>query len=503
MWNRIVDLYGYWSLLAGGLAKVADDGDNDENREMDISSPAHPEGVQAYQTLQELYSAWSQVRVLPRQFDAVLYELLDPKMLVRLGKKNISTIIGSYNCFPFLFRASIMMRSMGDVIEGLDGQDIIIGAEIPPLRVMTVEVRYNARDQEAHDQVYESRVRLLHRSNSDDDDDSAHINRGADDHGRQHMGILRELCLLGFSRRLHDFLRILGSEKTLSDRIAEYVAAADHGFTVFWLATCRDDAMARPSDAIAQVHYLVAKCPRLKEMLRIMDREGAFKEPDQGGTRPRFIIISHWPIVCWMVEMVLRRVGLHSVAITAAKSPVEWAAAATEFNNPSSRCQVLNTTYSCGGTGLNLHDCCNIVILIEPAFNFNSETHAIGRVHRLGQTQPQKAYRLFQDHTINRYIVGRNISKMLPQLAAQYQGAWTKGLDQAVADQMVDEDDEMRAQILMGICEDHLRDLMGVTRLPISCGPFGKGRAGDFKGCQRGCLQQKGLHGQGQRPPHY
>jgi hypothetical protein len=68
---------------------------------------------------------------------------------------------------------------------------------------------------------------------------------------------------------------------------------------------------------------------------------------------------------------------------------------------------------------------------------------------------------------------------------------------------MVDEDDEMRAQILMGICEDHLRDLMGVTRLPISCGPFGKGRAGDFKGCQRGCLQQKGLHGQGQRPPHY
>jgi hypothetical protein len=141
MWNRIVDLYGYWSLLPGGLAKVADDGDNDENGEMDISSLAHPEGVQACQTLQELYSAWSQVRVLPRQFDAVPYELLDPKMLVRLGKKNIGTIIGSYNCFPFLFRASIMMRSMGDVIKGLDGQDIIIGAEIPPLRVMTVEVR--------------------------------------------------------------------------------------------------------------------------------------------------------------------------------------------------------------------------------------------------------------------------------------------------------------------------------------------------------------------------
>ncbi|KAJ5461960.1 uncharacterized protein N7458_003512 [Penicillium daleae] len=460
------------------LAKVADDGDNDENGEMDISSLAHPEGVQACQALQELYSTWAQVCVLPRQFDAVPYELLDPKMLVRLGKKNISTIVGSYNCFPFLFRASIMMRSMGDVIEGLDGQDIIIGAEIPPLRVMTVEVRYNARDQEAHDQVYESRVRLLHRSNSDDDDDSAHINRGAD-HGRQHMGILRELCLLGFSPRLHDFLRILGSEKTLSDRIAEYVAAADHGFTAFWLATCRDDAMARPSDAIAQVHYLVAKCPR-----------------------PRFIIISHWPIVCWMVEMVLRRVGLHSVAITAAKSPVEWAAAATEFNDPSSRCQVLNTTYSCGGTGLNLHDRCNIVILIEPAFNFNSETHAIGRVHRLGQTQPQKAYRLFQDHTINRYIVGRNISKMLPQLAAQYQGAWTEGLDQAVADQMVDEDDEMRAQILMGICEDHLHDLMGVTTdFPYHVDLSGKGELGISKVANGGVSNRKGFMDRGKDHP--
>lgn len=63
MWNRIVDLYRYWSLLAGGLAKVADDSDNDKNSEIDISSLAHLEGIQACQTLQELYSMFVFSRV--------------------------------------------------------------------------------------------------------------------------------------------------------------------------------------------------------------------------------------------------------------------------------------------------------------------------------------------------------------------------------------------------------------------------------------------------------
>lgn len=64
------------------------------------------------------------------------------------------------------------------------------------------------------------------------------------------------------------------------------------------------------------------------------------------------------------------------------------------------------TSYLCGGTGLIVPECCNVVILMEPAPNFNLEMQAIGRAHRLGQMKPQQVYRLFQEHTINRCTFG-------------------------------------------------------------------------------------------------
>jgi SNF2 family DNA or RNA helicase len=84
-------------------------------------------------------------------------------------------------------------------------------------------------------------------------------------------------------------------------------------------------------------------------------------------------------------------------------SAEDLAGAVAAFNDPNSDCQALTTTYNCGGTVLNLHSWCTVIILVEPALNLNLETQAIGRIHRIGQTRPLKAYRLFQDHTICRY----------------------------------------------------------------------------------------------------
>jgi SNF2 family DNA or RNA helicase len=168
-----------------------------------------------------------------------------------------------------------------------------------------------------------------------------------------------------------------------------------------------------------------------------------------------------------MVEMVLRRLGIRSVSITAAKSQDERNDAVLEFTTPENPCQVMNTTYNCGGTGLNLHGCCSIVILLEPAPNFNLETQAIGRVHRIGQTRPQKAYRVFQDHTINRAITGNNFRKMLPQLAAQYPDLFDQELEARVAELEAKGKgklgDHKRAELLNNICEDSVRQLAGVA----------------------------------------
>lgn len=108
MWNRIEDIYRYLSLLAGGLK---------EDKEDDVPSLPRPKDV-ACGNIRELYTAWSKIQVLPRDFDSVPYALLNPAMLVRLAPGGqISPALG-HAIFPFLFRTSPMMRSMGDRIGG-------------------------------------------------------------------------------------------------------------------------------------------------------------------------------------------------------------------------------------------------------------------------------------------------------------------------------------------------------------------------------------------------
>ena len=446
MWNKVVDLFGYFSLLAGGLG-VSDDA---------VKSLPRPDGV-VCSTLPALYKEWSKVRVLPRDYSQIPYALLSPSMLVQVAPGGNISPQTSHACFPFLFRASIMMRSMGDTIVGFGSEEVVIGKEIPPIRVMTLEVRYAPIEQIKHNQRYKALIQQIAKS-----EPQAELQDGQDDNGRLNMGILRQLSLLGFNLKLDDYLMAAGASESVSEAIGKIVGAKDHGFIAFFEATSIDGAYLRPVDAIHQAHYLIHHSPRLKEMLRILDREGAFS-PIQ--PRPRFLIFSHWPIVCWIIEMVLQRLCIKTVSITAAKTPEERALAAAEFNNPNSACQVLNTTYNTGGTGLNLHACCAIVILMEPAPNFNLETQAIGRVHRIGQAQPQKAYRIFQDHTINRYMSGNNFRKMLPQLAAQFAESFSAEMDRRVAADDLPLDTaspQPKSDALEEICEDYLRSLAGV-----------------------------------------
>ena len=92
--------------------------------------------------------------------------------------------------------------------------------------------------------------------------------------------------------------------------------------------------MLHPQDAICQIHWIIEHSPRLKELLHILHIEGASTQQD---LKRRFLI-SHWPVVCWMIEMVVRRIGVKSVSITAAKTSEERAQTATEFNNVNSEC---------------------------------------------------------------------------------------------------------------------------------------------------------------------
>ena len=184
---------------------------------------------------------------------------------------------------------------------------------------MTIEVRYGREEQATHDALYREVI------------DQMAYPGDEDEHGRQDMSIFRGLCLLAFSPKLIDMITTFGTGGTYSDQVAEYLSAPDYGFTAFWMAVFRDPSRSRPSDALLQVSYLITQCRRLREMLRILHREGAF-DVKPGNARPRFLIISYWPIICWMVEMNIRRIGLKSEVITAAQSAEERAAAVPELS---------------------------------------------------------------------------------------------------------------------------------------------------------------------------
>ncbi|KAJ6121236.1 Helicase C-terminal [Penicillium sp. IBT 18751x] len=93
-------------------------------------------------------------------------------------------------------------------------------------------------------------------------------------------------------------------------------------------------------------------------------------------------------------------------------------AAIQQFTNPNSTATVLLTTFNCGALGLNMHAHCSRIVLMEGSQNYNSVFQTIGRIHRLRQSEPQKAWILFQDYTIQRFLEYNSTKKILPQIAA-------------------------------------------------------------------------------------
>jgi hypothetical protein len=87
-----------------------------------------------------------------------------------------------------------MQRSMDDRVVDQSGKIVVIGSEIPPIRVMTIELRYFEEDQRSHDIAYWGLIGDLHKSKDDGIPDEF-----SPQGGRQSMRILRTLALAAFN----------------------------------------------------------------------------------------------------------------------------------------------------------------------------------------------------------------------------------------------------------------------------------------------------------------
>lgn len=415
--NHLSDISGYLNILS----KLIPECKTDEHGRFILPLPPGYEEGEGFEGDIDCYRQWSEACQIPQQGHP--WGLFSRRVVERIiGKGPVQADIG-YDMLPVVNRLSQLRRNIGDVIHDDDGQIYRVGEETPPLRVMTIEIRYSNEAQTYHNKVYDCMINGFSKTELSETGDTV---LDAEEAGLQDIKwhrSRRRLSLLAFSPLLDKFIRKLSSRKELGRDMKGLLSGADRGFSVLWAATSgKDSTKTIPATRAAQATYLAKDCPRLRYLVRIMDRMGAFDKPASESTQkglPRFLVLCRWPLLAWLVEMFLVAMGIKYRRIHPGLFPQTRVNIVASFNSPESEATVLLTTYSCDSLGLNDHRAFSNLVLMEPDQHINGQFQAIDRIHRIGQTQPQRVWILFMEHTINRYIDYKNFEKILPQIAGE------------------------------------------------------------------------------------
>ncbi|KAJ5649628.1 SNF2-related protein [Penicillium longicatenatum] len=475
MSNSFTDLNGPLSLLH--KRSSADGEEEEEEVDLPLAPGMRHRSGGGADYLIDVYGAWSRLPKLPTPAP---WGLLNPKLLVDLQSRRL-TPGQACKLIPIIFRLCILQRQMGDDIEMPAGEKIQIGGKIPPARVMTVELCYSDAEQREHDLLYSKIIKGLVKKENDSSPETfsdAQLNGKGRAHngkfrsatlseaqlfgrGRVNSGKLRRLCALAFHAKLDTFLNLEGISNQYTEHVADIAKEGNMCFELFWQLTVEGKINPPPRIRFDRARYLLCQSPRLKYLLKIFLAEGL----TPSSAKPRFVIFCNWPMTVWLVQMLLHALSLEFAAITSPMSVADRTEAINRFNDSNNDCSVFITTYTLGAFGLNLQSNCSRLVLMESAINYNRVFHAIGRMHRLGQKEPQKIWYLFQDSTIQRWMEWRNLTKLRGQIAAQNREAFEPVLrhrqeNRAREGVSINEKDERDGDI-EDLCDRFFRDLMG------------------------------------------
>jgi len=127
-------------------------------------------------------------------------------------------------------------------------------------------------------------------------------------------------------------------------------------------------------------------------------------------------------------------IGLRVLSMRSDHSQNDRSDTLKRFKTKGSPYDVLLVSMRLGSYGLNFHDDCCKLIIVEQPFNLNTLIQAIGRVFRVGQQRAQEILILVIYDTNDYDQFMTNVAKIAPQLAAE--GAFDGMTEEQVCQQV-------------------------------------------------------------------
>ncbi|KAJ5924231.1 Helicase C-terminal [Penicillium verhagenii] len=192
MWNKPLDFCCYLSLLWTELIG---------------SQCLHADQIQSSADVDE-YRLWSAKAQLPET--GLPYHLLCPSGLIALSKNGHLTSRAGFDCLPIILRLTCLCREPGSTMIGANGVSIEIGGDIPPIAILTVELRYTRTTQVRHDQAYHQIIEDLYEG-------AAEGEKPGETLVAMSWSAFRQLCHLAVKPKLDVFLRRSSSRVLSAD----------------------------------------------------------------------------------------------------------------------------------------------------------------------------------------------------------------------------------------------------------------------------------------------
>jgi hypothetical protein len=272
-----------------------------------------------------------------------------------------------------------------------------IGADIPPMQVRTVELKFTADELKRYTPMHNIALSNLTKVL---DDGSGKMRVVFD------MRVWRSLThfstWLGFEHCLHIKADILEEHRSRGVDIQDLV-----------LSICADNpSISEPQDSILGIlKWVASSSPRLRYFSYLV-AEVCIKQKE------KLLVWVGAPLEQKLLEDFLLPFHIDVQSIHSGMSTKRRQVVVDLFHNDENSPAVLICTYLINSFGLNLHGNCRNTLLFSPAPSQPVEQQAIGRIRRIGQRFPQRVWRLYLRQSWDEWVEGNALVKFLPMLMA-------------------------------------------------------------------------------------